>query len=98
MEFLGGMLIAAAVFGWAATVLTRRHPWVVWVLAGLGIVMAWWYVAGADPNRELDGLGRVILVSFPVAGWLLGITATSVWVFAQRSGEKSRDHSRPARS
>ena len=90
MDVLGGTLLVAAISGCAVTLLAQRQLWIVWALAGLGFVMAWSYVAGADPDRFLDGLGRLILVSFPLAGWLLGITATSVWVVGRRSGEKSK--------
>ncbi len=95
---LWGLLLAAAVAGWGVTHLIQRHLWLVLGLAGGAIALAWWYVSGADPEREYDGLGRVIMAGIPLTGWLVGLGVTSVWIFARRAGEKSKRHSRAARS
>ena len=93
-----GLLLAAAVAGWGVTLLIQRHLWLVLGLAGGAIALAWWYVSGADPQREYDELGRIVTAGVPLTGWVFGLAATSVWILARRAGEKSKRHSRAARS
>jgi hypothetical protein len=88
-----GLLVAAGVAGWGVTLLIQRHLWLVLGLAGGAIAVAWWYVSGADPQREYDQLGRLVMAGIPLTGWLLGLGATSVWIFARRAGEKSKQRS-----
>jgi hypothetical protein len=73
-----------------AALIVRRRLWLVVPLAAGGIALAWWYVSGADPEREYDELGRLITAVIVLAGWLFGLAATPVWVFARRSGEQSK--------
>ena len=93
-----GMLVVAAILGWAATLLVQHRLWLVVLLAFGGIGLAMVYVSGADPTHEYEGLGRMIWAGFPLVGWLLGLAATSVWIVGRRMGEKSRNRSRAARS
>jgi hypothetical protein len=87
----------AAVAGVVATHLVKPRLWLVLPLALAPIPVAMWWVSTADQNsNEYDALGRAVWSLFLVAGWILGLLLTSVYVLAQRAGARSSRP--PARS